>query len=300
MRGANYAELAAFVAVAEDRSFARAARRLGLSRSALSHSIRELEERLSVRLLNRTTRSVALTDAGSSLLERIAPAFSEIGSAVEDLHNFRDQPSGTVRISLPRIAAELLLTPAASGFLRDYPDIRLELSVDDGLIDIVAGGFDAGIRPAGLLQRDMIAVRLTPSLRSVIVGSPDYFASHPKPVTPQDLADHACINYRWNDTGALYHWPLSRDGEAVDVAPQGSMTINDSGLVLSAALAGAGLACTLDDRVAGHVAEGRLVRVLEDWCQPFPGFFLYHPSRRQMPPALRALVDFLKRRNDCG
>ena len=294
MRGAEYAELAAFVAVAQERSFRRASVRLGLSPSALSHTIRELEERLGAKLLNRTTRSVAPTDAGLGLLDRLAPAFADIAGAVEGVSAFRDQPSGTVRLNLPKLAAQMALAPAFGRFARAYPDVRLELTVDDGLTDIVAGGFDAGIRPGERVQRDMVAVRVTPDLRTAVVGSPGYFASRPRPRTPRDLHGHACVNYRWAGSGALYRWPFEKAGEALEVAVEGPLTLNDTDLILAAALEGVGLACILESAVAGHVAAGRLVRVLEEWCQPFSGFFLYYPGRRQVPAALRALIDFLQ------
>jgi DNA-binding transcriptional LysR family regulator len=293
MRGTEYAELAAFVAVTKERSFRRAASRLGLSPSALSHTIRELEERLGAKLLNRTTRSVAPTEAGRDLYDRLAPAFADITGAVEAVRAFGDQPSGTVRLNLPKLAAEMILAPALGRFARAYPDVHLELAVDDGLSDIVAAGFDAGIRPGELVQRDMVAVRITPDLRSAVVGSPGYIAMRPAPQTPRDLKDHACINYRFAASGALYRWQFARAGEVIDVAVEGSLTLNDTDLVRTAALDGAGLACTLENGVEDDVAAGRLVRVLEDWCQPFSGFFLYYPGRRQMPSALRVLVDFL-------
>ena len=294
MRGTEYAELAAFVAVAQERSFRRASMRLGLSPSALSHTIRELEERLGAKLLNRTTRSVAPTDAGLSLLGRLAPAFADIAGAVGAVSAFRDQPSGTVRLNLPKLAAQTTLAPAFGRFARAYPDVHLELTVDDGLTDIVAGGFDAGIRPGERVQRDMVAVRVTPDLRTAVVGSPGYLGLRPRPRTPHDLRDHACINYRWAGSRALYRWPFEKAGETLEVAVEGPLTLNDTDLILAAALDGVGLACTLESVVAGHVAAGRLVRLLEEWCQPFSGFFLYYPGRRQVPTALRALIDFLK------
>jgi DNA-binding transcriptional LysR family regulator len=293
MRGAEYAELAAFVAVTKERSFRRAASRLGLSPSALSHTIRELEERLGAKLLNRTTRSTAPTEAGRVLYDRLAPAFADITGAVEAVRALGERPSGTVRLNLPKLAAEIILGPALGHFARAYPDVHLELAVDDGLSDIVAAGFDAGIRPGELVQRDMIAVRVTPDLRSAVVGSPGYLALHPIPQTPHDLKDHVCINYRFAATGALYRWQFARAGEALDVAVEGSLTLNDMDLVRTAALDGAGLACTLENSVESDLAAGRLMRLLDDWCQPFPGFFLYYPGRRQMPSALRVLIDFL-------
>lgn len=293
-RGSDYAELAAFLAVAEAGNFARAASRLGVSRSALSHTIRALEERVGTRLFNRTTRSVALTDAGRSLQSRLPPAFAEIAQAVESLRDFRDQPSGIVRLNVLRLGAEMLLSDALPRFAKAYPDVEVQLTIDDELTDIVAGGFDAGIRPGELVQKDMIAVRVTPPLRAAIVGSPGYFERHPVPRHPRDLADHVCVNYHWKKTGTFYRWPFERDGEVMDVAVTGPISVNDSGLTTRAALYGAGLACTLEGSIRDELADGRLIRVLEDWCPPLPGFFLYYPSRRHMPPGLRALIDFLK------
>jgi DNA-binding transcriptional LysR family regulator len=294
MRGTEFAELAAFLAVVRERSFRRAASRLSLSPSALSHTIRALEDRLGVRLLNRTTRSVAPTEPGQALFDRIAPAFTEISGAVDVVRASHGRPSGTVKLNCPKLAADLVLAPMLGLFARRYPDIRLEVRVDDDLSDIVAEGFDAGIRPGERVQRDMVAVRLTPALRTVVVGSPDYLAAHPAPRHPRDLREHACINYRWPRSGALYRWPLAKRGRSLEVEVQGLLTVNNVDLLLDAALAGAGLICTLEQHAAEHLAGGRLVRVLEDWCRPFPGFFLYYPSRRQIPPALRCLVDFLQ------
>lgn len=237
-----------------------------------------------------------MSEAGRSLLHQLAPALAEISGAVDGLNAFRDRPAGTVRLNLPRLAAEIALVPDLQAFAAAFPDVRLDLTVDDGLTDIVAGGFDAGIRPGELVQRDMVAVRITPDLRNAIVGSPGYFASRPTPRSPRDLADHACMNYRWTGSGALFRWPFAKDGESLDVAVDGPLTVNDSGLTVAAALAGAGLACTLEAHAAPFLASGRLVRVLEDWCASYPGFFLYYPSRRQMAPAFRALLDFLKSR----
>lgn len=294
MRGSDYAELMAFLAVAQERSFRRAAIRLGLSASALSHTIRSLEERLGAKLLNRTTRSVAPTQAGQDLYDRLAPAFADIAGAVAGVRAASGQPSGTVRLNLPKLAAELVLAPALGHFARAYPDVHLEVMIDDGLTDIIAAGFDAGIRPGERVHRDMVAVRVTPDLRAAVVGAPDYLASQPRPRTPQDLKNHACINYRFDASGALYRWPFAQAGEVLDVMVEGTLTLNDTNLIRIAALDGAGLAYTLEDSVADDIAAGRLVRVLEDWCQPFPGFFLYYPGRRQVPPALRALIDMLR------
>ena len=294
MRGAEFSELAAFVAVAEERSFRRAAVRLALSPSALSHTIRALEDRLGVRLLNRTTRSVATTEAGRDLLDRLAPAFADILGAVQAAGARSARPSGTVRLNVSRMVAHMALVPAFGRFARAYPEVSLDVTVDDGLVDIVAGGFDAGIRLGGIVQRDMVAARVTPDLRIALVASPGYLAVRPAPCVPHDLRGHACINYRWAGSGALHRWAFERGAEALDIVVEGPLTINDPDLIVAAALDGVGLAYTLESRVAGHLAAGRLVRVLEDWCPPFPGFFLYYPGRRHRPPALAALVDFLR------
>ena len=294
MRGAEYADLASFVAVAQALSFRRASTRLGLSPSALSHAIRGLEARMGAKLLNRTTRSVSLTDAGRALFDRLRPAFADIAGAVEAVGAYRDKPSGTVRLNLPRLAAHRVLAPAFGRFAHAFPDVRLDVTVDDDLTDIVAGGFDAGVRPGERLQRDMVAVRITPDLRTAVVGSPGYLACRPVPRKPEDLQDHACINYRWSRSGVLYRWPFEREGERFDAQVEGPLTLNDTDLIQAAALDGVGLACLLEDRVAPDVAAGRLVRVLEDFSPAFPGFFLYYAGRRQTPPALRALIDFLR------
>ena len=293
MRGSDFAELTAFVAVAETQSFVRAAARLGLSRSALSHTIRALEERVGTRLLNRTTRSVSLTDAGRTLFARLPAAFAEIKDAVDGLSVYREHPAGTVRLNLSHVAAEILLASKLPAFAAVYPDIHVELTVESELSDIVGSGYDAGVRPGGLLHQDMIAVRLTPDLRIAIVGSPAYFECHPMPRMPKDLAGHACINYRWTGSGALYRWPFSKAGEHVDVEVAGPLTVDDAGLMVAAALAGMGLACTVEGNVMQALAQGRLVRVLEDWCPPSPGFYLYYPSGRLLSAAFRAFIDFM-------
>ncbi|WP_054900656.1 LysR family transcriptional regulator [Pseudomonas sp. NBRC 111131] len=293
MRGTAFAELETFVAVAQERSFRRAAAKLGLSPSALSHTVRSLEERLGARLLNRTTRSVGLTEAGAALLARIAPAFTEIRGALDEASGTAAQPAGAIRLNLPKFAARLLM-PRLARFARDNPAIRLELRTEDSFADIVAEGFDAGIRLGESLEGDMVAVRVTGDLRLAIVGAPDYFAAHKPPRTPRDLASHTCIKYRFRQSGALYQWPFVREGEAIEVLVPGSITLDDSDLQVAAAIEGAGIACTLEDCVASHLASGKLVRVLDDWCQPFPGFYLYYPGRRQLPAPLRALVGFLK------
>lgn len=293
MRGNDYAELAAFITVAETKSFVRAASRLGLSRSALSHTIRALEERVGTRLLNRTTRSVALTDAGRSLFHRLPAAFAEIKDAVESLGAYRERPAGTIRLNLPRVAAEALLTSRLPDFAQAYPDIHVDLVIEDELSDIVGSGFDAGVRPGGLLHQDMIGVRVTPDIHTAIVCSPAYLASRPRPVTPADLASHNCINYRWS-SGALYRWPLGKAKTMLDVEVSGALTLNDAGLAVTAAIAGMGIACALESNVARPLADGRLVRLLEDWCPPSPGFYLYYPSSRLLSAAFRAFIDFMR------
>jgi DNA-binding transcriptional LysR family regulator len=293
VKGSDFAELTAFVAVAETQSFVRAAPRLGLSRSALSHTIRALEERVGTRLFNRTTRSVSLTDAGRTLFARLPAAFAEIKDAVDGLSIYRERPAGTVRLNLPRVGVEVLVASILPAFAAAYPDIHVELTAEDNLSDIVRSGYDAGVRPGALLHQDMIAVRLGPDLRTAIVGSPAYFERNAIPTVPQDLAEHACLNYRWTESGALYRWPLSKAGEQVDVEVTGPLTINDVGLTVQAALAGMGLAYTLESHVTQELAQGRLVRVLEDWCPSRPAFYLYYPSGRLLSAAFRAFIDFV-------
>jgi DNA-binding transcriptional LysR family regulator len=296
MRGSEYSELEAFIAVAQERSFRRAAARLGLSPSALSHTLRGLEERLGVRLLHRTTRSVSPTEVGAALMGRIAPAFADIRGAVEAASGTPDKPSGTVRINMPKVAAQLL-APRLASFSIAHPAIRVEAKAEDGFVDIVAAGFDAGVRLGESVHGDMVAVRVTPDLRLAVVGSPAYFATRKPPRTPHELAAHTCVNYRFAHSGALYRWPFARRGKAVDFVVEGSLSFDDPDLLVTAAIHGAGLICTLQDPVAAPLADGRLVRVLDDWCQPFPGFHLYYPGRRQLPAPLRALVDFLRWRD---
>lgn len=294
MRGTEFAELTAFLAVAKERSFRRAAKRLGFSPSALSHTIRELEERLGTRLLNRTTRSVSPTEAGLALFTRIEPAIAEIENAVGEFGVFQLRPSGRLRLNLPQVAADLIRAPVLGRFAQAYPDIRLELTIDDALTDVIAEGFDAGIRNGEHLQQDMVAVRLTPNLQLAIVGAPLYFAQREAPQTPRDLKNHACINYRWATTGALYRWPFNGPDGPIDVAVEGPLAVNDMDVMLEAALGGGGLACLPERVVARHIETGRLVRVLEAWCRPISGFFLYYPGHRHTPIALRTFIDFLR------
>lgn len=287
-------DLAAFVAVARHRSFARAAVERGVSASALSHAVRGLEERLGVRLLNRTTRSMTPTAAGERLLAQLGPALAAVDEALLDLREGRDEPSGPLRLNVSRIAAFLLIAPVLRRFSDLYPAVRLEVWVDDGISDIVRDGFDAGIRLGERLEADMVAVRVGGELRAAVVASPDYLARFGVPGTPRDLARHACIGYRHVTAGTVYRWEFGEGATEVEVAVAGPLTVNDADLAVAAALDGVGLAYVLDPRVLDLVEAGRLVRVLEAWCPPFPGFYLYHPSRRQAPAALRALIGVLR------
>ena len=297
MRGMEFAELSAFMAVAREGSFRRAAQQLGMSPSAISHMVRSLEERLGARLLNRTTRSVAPTEAGQVLFNRLRPAIDDMEGAVQAIGAFQAQPRGVVRINLPRIAARLVVTPILAEFTRQYPEIRLDLVIDDTITDIVAKGFDAGIRSGELLQQDMSAIRLTPDLRMAVVGSPAYFAGRSLPELPRDIRDHRCVTYRWNETGALYRWAFDGPGGSVEVDVESIVTANDTDLLLAAALQGVGLAFSPESFVAAYIKSGELVRVLDPWCKPFSGFYLYYPDRPRMPSALRAFIDFVKAQN---
>jgi DNA-binding transcriptional LysR family regulator len=286
--------LAAFAAVADERSFTRAAVRLGVSTSAISHSIRGLEERLGVRLLARTTRTVAPTDAGRRLLARLRPALENINGALTEVGRLRAKPAGVVRLIAPPLAVAMTVSPKLAKFARDYPEVVLDITTDDdSRRDLVAARFDAGIHLGEFLQRDMVAVKVSGEQRAAIVAAPSYFDSHPKPRTPRDLTAHRCINYRMG-AGAVYRWEFEKRGKPVTVSVSGPLIVDDVELVVRAALDGLGLAFLFDERAAPHIARGELVRVLEDWCPPFAGFFLYYPSRRQQPAALHALVDALR------
>jgi DNA-binding transcriptional LysR family regulator len=290
----NLSVLAAFAAVAEERSFTKAAVRLGVSTSALSHAIRGLEERLGVRLLARTTRSVAPTEAGEQLLGQVGPALGEIRTALEGIGRLRARPAGRLRVVMPRLAASMVLLPRLLRFTREYPDVVLDVTTESGPIDIVAGRFDAGIELGEFIQRDMIAARVSPDQRAAIVASPAYFKARPKPRRPQDLLQHRCIGCRHGT--ALYRWEFEKDGKEVTVGPPGPVVLDDVDLMVRAALDGAGIAFTFEEQVAPLLARRRLVRVLEDWCPPFPGYFLYYPSRRHQPPGLSALIEWLRYR----
>jgi DNA-binding transcriptional LysR family regulator len=286
--------LAAFAAVADERSFTRAAVRLGVSTSALSHSIRGLEERLGVRLLARTTRTVAPTDAGQRLLAQLRPALENINGALTEVGRLREKPAGVVRLIAPALAVALTVGPKLARFARDYPEVVLDITTDDdSRRDLVAARFDAGIHLGEFLQRDMVAVRVSGEQRAAIVAAPSYFGSHPKPRSPRDLTGHRCINYRMG-AGGVYRWEFEKRGKPVTVSVAGPLIVDDVELVVQAALDGLGLAFLFEERAAPPIARGKLVRVLEDWCPPFAGFFLYYPSRRQQPAALQALIDVLR------
>jgi DNA-binding transcriptional LysR family regulator len=293
MRGSDYAELRAFAAIAEHGSFARAAAQLAVSPSALSQTIRGLETRLGVRLLNRTTRSVAPTEAGTRLLARLQPALADLDGAVADLAAARGRPSGTLRINSTRIAALHHLAPAVGPFLKAYPEITLDIVIDDRLVDIVGSRFDAGIRLGEKVEKDMVAVRIGGDLRMLVVGSPDYVEAHGRPKTPRDLQSHRCINFRWPTDGSFYRWEFERGNEEIEALVSGPLIVNDPELALAGALDGVGLAYLFEHTVGPHLAAGRLVHVLKEWSPPFPGFYLYYPGRRQMPPPLRAFIDFV-------
>jgi DNA-binding transcriptional LysR family regulator len=296
MRRDELSDLMAFLAVAEERSFTRAAAKLGTSQSALSHTLRRLETRLGVRLLTRTTRSVAPTDAGERLIETLRPAFEGIDEQLAALSELRERPAGTIRITTSKRAVETTLWPALSRLLPHYPDIKVELAIDNTLTDIVAERFDAGVRLGEAVAKDMIAVRIGPDLRMAVVGSPSYLAGRPPPETPHDLTRHACINLRLPTRGGLYAWEFEKSGRELRVRVDGQLVFNDAEMVLKAARDGFGLACVLEDYVEADVAAGRLVRVLEDWCEPFSGYHLYYPSRRQPSSAFSLLVEALRYR----
>ena len=297
MRREELGDLTAFLAVAEKRSFTRAAAKLGTSQSALSHTVRRLEARLGIRLLTRTTRSVAPTEAGERLLRTVGPRFDEIDAELAALSELREKPAGTVRITTGGHPASTILWPALAKLLPNYPDIKVEITIDDGLIDIVAERFDAGVRLGEQVAKDMVAVRIGPDMRMAIVGAPSYFGAHPRPKTPDDLTNHTCINLRLPTYGGIYAWEFETAGRDLRVRVEGQVVFNNIDLALNAALAGFGLAYLPEDQVQAHVADGRLIRVLGDWCPPFSGYHLYYPSRRQTAPALAVLVEALRYRH---
>ncbi|MCC6073917.1 LysR family transcriptional regulator [Pseudomonas sp. GCM10022188] len=293
MKPVALADLTIFLSIAEHLSFSRAAVELGLSPSAISHALRGLEERLGVRLFNRTTRSVALTEAGERLYSRVRPAFRDIGDALDDLNDFRAKPAGTLRINAGRAATQLVLLPLVSRFLEACPDVHVEIVSDDALVDVVSAGFDAGVRFGERLEADMVSVAIGPPLRSVVVAAPALLARHRVPQSPQDLHGLPCIRHRFPG-GVLYRWEFERDGSALEIAVDGPLTLDDVGLMVGAALQGAGLAYVFEDMVREPVADGRLVQVLDDWCPHYPGLHLYYPSRRHLPAPLKAFIEFAR------
>ena len=290
----SYDQLAIFAVVAQERSFTRAAARLGMSQPALSRAMRQLEERLGVRLLARTTRSVAPTQAGEHLLQVIAPRFDEINSELALLSKFRDRPAGKLRITAGEHAAIAVLQPVLAQLLPDHPDLSIEIIVDYGLTDIVAEGFDAGVRLGEQVAKDMIAMRIGPDMRMAVIGSPAYFSHYPKPVIPADLMAHNCITLRMPTHGGLFMWEFEKNGQALNVRIEGQLVFNNIAMRLESVLQGLGLAYMPEDVVRPYIEQGRLIRVLEDWCEPYSGYHLYYPSRRQSSPAFTLLREALR------
>jgi DNA-binding transcriptional LysR family regulator len=293
MLPSDHSALDTFLVVAEERSFTRAAKRQGVSPSAVSHSMRSLEEELGVRLLARTTRSVSLTEAGERLLLRLKPALTEVEETLSYISGEAHKPMGRLRLLLPRFAVSSVLAPKLALLNQKYPGIVLDVTTDNSRRDIVADGFDAGIHFGEYIEKDMIAVRVSPDHRPAIAGSPDYFRSHPKPREPRDLLQHSCINFR-HGPSELYRWEFEKGKKELSVAVNGPLIVDDLELVLRAALDGIGLVFVGEHEAAPYLAEGRLIRVLQDWCQPFPGFYIYYPSRRQHTAALSALIEVLR------
>jgi DNA-binding transcriptional LysR family regulator len=285
-------ELAAFAIVADERSFTRAAARLGISQSALSHSMRGLEKRLGLQLLARTTRSVSPTAAGTVLLQDLTPALERIERSLAEARKRRESPTGRIRLIIPRSASYMVLLPKLARFARTYPEIVLEVTSSNDPVDLVAGEYDAGVQIGEFIQRDMIAVRVSKDLRLAVVGSPEYFKARKIPRTPRDLKDHACIGFRFSS--GIYRWEFEKGRKALTVNPQGPVTFDDPDLVVQAVLNGVGIATTLEQPISEMIAKGRLVQVLRDWCPTFPGYFLYYPSRRNQPAALAALINTLR------
>lgn len=290
----NFNELAAFALVASEKSFTRAAAKMGISQSALSQTIRNLEARLELRLLTRTTRSVSPTEAGEYLLSNLAPRLDEITGVLNSLRGMRDKPSGTVRITAAGHPAVAVIEPALRQMLRDNPDVNVEISVEDALGDIVADGFDAGVRLGEQVAKDMIAVRISPDIRMVVVASPDYFSRYPLPLTPHDLTHHNCINLRLTTYGGLFPWEFAKNGEELKVRVEGQLTFNNLELRLNAVRAGCGLTCLPEDTVADDIRQGRLIQVLDEWCPLLPGYHLYYPHRRHPAPAFTLVLNALR------
>ena len=296
MQRTNLNDLVAFMTVARERSFTRAAAKLGISQSSLSHLIRDLEARLGIRLLTRTTRSVSLTKVGERLLGNVGPRLDEVEKELASLQDLRDQPRGAIRISSTDYATDTILWPRLMPFLRQYPDISVELITDYGLTDIVAERFDAGVRAGEQIAKDMVAVRIGPDISMAVVGSPAYFKRRPEPKVPQDLVHHSCINLRLPTHGGLYAWEFEKSGREIRVRVEGQVTFNGTPQMLSAALSGFGLAYLPEDIVQSFIAKKRLARVLDEWCQPYTGYHLYYPSRRQPSAAFALMVDALRHR----
>jgi len=296
MKREDLVDLNALLTVAQEGSFTKAAAVLGLSQSALSHTIRRLETRIGVRLLTRTTRNVSATEAGERLLETLRPALDSIEAQLASVGELREKPAGTIRITTSEHAASTVIWPALKDVLLAYPDINLELSIDSGFRDIVEERFDAGVRLGEAIARDMIAVKVGPDLRMVVVGSPSYLADHPAPKTPQDLAQHRCVNLRQLSSGGLYSWELEKGGREIKVRVDGQLVFNNIDMVVRAAADGYGLAYVMEDRASHLLENGELISVLNDWCQPFSGYHLYYPSRRQASAAFTVIVDALRYR----
>jgi DNA-binding transcriptional LysR family regulator len=296
VRREELGELVVFMAVAEERSFTRAAARLGTSQSSLSQTVRRLETRLGFRLLSRNTRRVVATEAGEQLLATLRPAIDDIDAKLTELRDLRQNPSGNVRITASQHAAETVLWPALERVLTDYPEVKLELSIDNALTDIVSQRFDAGVRMGEQVAEGMVAVRIGPDLRMAVVAAPSYFAHRSKPETPRDLPQHSCINIRLPTLGGLYVWEFAKDGHEINVRVDGQLVFNDMRMVLNAAMSGLGLAFVLEDLVEDRLAEGTLVRVLKDWCPKFPGYHLYFPNRRPHSAAFSLIMNALRQR----
>lgn len=288
----DLAELSAFATVSEERSFTRAATRLGISQSALSHSMRGLERRLGIQLLARTTRSVSPTAAGAALLKELAPALERIERAVAETRKQRESPSGRIRIIIPRTATQMVILPKLARFARAYPEIVLEVTSSNDPVDLVAGEYDAGVQLGEFIQRDMIAIPVTKEMRLAVVGSPAYFETNSIPRRPQDLKDHACIGFRFSNR--LYRWEFEKGRRALTVSPQGPASFDDPDLVIQAVLKGVGIGTAMEETLKGMISDGRLIQVLKDWCPTFQGYFLYYPSRRNQPAALSALIAILR------
>ncbi|WP_047608849.1 LysR family transcriptional regulator [Rahnella aquatilis] len=293
----NFNDLISFLVVARERSFTKAAAKLGVSQSALSHAIRSLEERLELRLLTRTTRSVAPTEAGEKMLASLGPRFAEIESELEALSEMRERPAGNIRITAGEHAVDSILWPVLKKFLADYRDINIEIILDNALTDIVTGRFDAGIRLGEQVAKDMVALRIGPEMSMAVVGSPAYFDKQGIPATPQELQTHRCINMRLPTMGGIYAWEFGKDGRELKVRVDGQLTFNSLRQRIDAAVHGFGLAYVPEDSVASEIASGKLIRVLQEWCEPFPGYYLYYPSRKQHTTAFALLLDALRYKN---